>query len=230
MEQFHRTMARKAQQLLVSPEFFIVHASLSPERVRLHVSPLRQQEKDPDASTGTELTIQLGGGQHKVWLGGLGATDQNAEYWKNSNLELLRAMTANALQPENLIDGRYVGFTDIYPPSVVEQPTAYAWALGPEEKHCTALNATWGVCQPTSGKNAVCDEDPWTCCPWVGCPELPGWHLSNPLAALSMSSVASAKQYAAYIKELYNMIPTGNDSRPFWVRMKAHTKNKSEYK
>jgi hypothetical protein len=83
-EQFHRTMARNAQQLLVSPDFFIVHASLSAESVRL--SPLHQHEE----TAATELTVQLGGGSHKVWDGG----DKNVEHWKRSNSELLKELEA----------------------------------------------------------------------------------------------------------------------------------------
>ena len=158
-------MARGAHQLLVSPEFFIVHVTLSAESVHLAATPFHEQSGGTADLTqsAAELTLQLDSGNHKAWLGGLGGTDQNADHWKHSNLELLKELNAHVLQPANLTESKNVGWMEIYPPSVLRQPAAYAWALGPQESFCTAENATWGFCQPATGKNAVCNEDTWTC-------------------------------------------------------------------
>jgi hypothetical protein len=40
---------------------------------------------------------------------------------------------------------------EVYPPSVLDRPAAYAWALGPQEQHCAAVNASWGSCQVRAG-------------------------------------------------------------------------------
>ena len=63
----------------------------------------------------------------------------------------------------SLTDSRHVKWREVYPSAVLNTPGAYAWALGPQQPRCAAMNATWGFCQPATGKDAVCGEDSWAC-------------------------------------------------------------------